>query len=269
MRQIYLSRRPRRPSTAAHADIADQHILRRSSQPAARSRCGPPASPAATCGSSSPPAGKDPGDMSGGQISYDLRRLRAHQIVERIPHSRCFPLYTVDACCNLSVGRQGSRLQRLICGLRCGDVYCGDRPANPHACRQPPEHESNCCAVVTSAPTNAVPELPTPNPLDILLKRLAAPDPILPICAIVIPIRTFVSQSDICSRLVLGRFVFGVTVGSPPIARVPDSVDSIVVRLRGIPNKKPISPPVATAAEPKTADMPRIRSRSSRETENA
>jgi hypothetical protein len=26
--------------------------------------------------------------MSGGQISYDPRRLRAHQIIERIPHSR-------------------------------------------------------------------------------------------------------------------------------------------------------------------------------------
>ena len=26
--------------------------------------------------------------MTGGQISYDLRRLRAHQIIERIPHSR-------------------------------------------------------------------------------------------------------------------------------------------------------------------------------------
>jgi hypothetical protein len=35
-----------------------------------------------------PQLGKDPEDMSGGQISYDLRRLRAHQIIERIPHSR-------------------------------------------------------------------------------------------------------------------------------------------------------------------------------------
>jgi hypothetical protein len=26
--------------------------------------------------------------MYGGQVSYDLRRLRAHQIIERIPHSR-------------------------------------------------------------------------------------------------------------------------------------------------------------------------------------
>ena len=28
--------------------------------------------------------------MTSGQISYDLRRLRAHQIIERIPHSRSY-----------------------------------------------------------------------------------------------------------------------------------------------------------------------------------
>lgn len=37
-----------------------------------------------------PQLGKNPEDMSGGQISYDLRRLRAHQIIERIPHSRSY-----------------------------------------------------------------------------------------------------------------------------------------------------------------------------------
>ena len=35
-----------------------------------------------------PQLGKTPEDMTSGQISYDLRRLRAHQIIERIPHSR-------------------------------------------------------------------------------------------------------------------------------------------------------------------------------------
>ena len=30
--------------------------------------------------------------MSGGQISYDLRRLRADKIIERIPHSRTYQL---------------------------------------------------------------------------------------------------------------------------------------------------------------------------------
>ena len=34
--------------------------------------------------------GKTPKDMTSGQISYDLRRLRAHQIIERIPHSRAY-----------------------------------------------------------------------------------------------------------------------------------------------------------------------------------
>jgi hypothetical protein len=37
-----------------------------------------------------PQLGKDLEDMSGGQISYDLRRLRAHQIIERIPYSRSY-----------------------------------------------------------------------------------------------------------------------------------------------------------------------------------
>jgi hypothetical protein len=54
---------------------------RRSSRPAARSRSGP-ASLTVTCHTSPPQLGKDPGDISGGQISHDLRRLRAHQIIE-------------------------------------------------------------------------------------------------------------------------------------------------------------------------------------------
>jgi hypothetical protein len=39
-----------------------------------------------------PQLGRAPEDMSGGQISYDLRRLRAHQIIERIPHSRSYQI---------------------------------------------------------------------------------------------------------------------------------------------------------------------------------
>jgi hypothetical protein len=35
-----------------------------------------------------PQPGKTPANMTGGQISYHLRRLRARQITERIPHSR-------------------------------------------------------------------------------------------------------------------------------------------------------------------------------------
>ena len=38
-----------------------------------------------------PQLGKTPEDMTSGQISYDLRRLRAHQIIQRIPHSRSLP----------------------------------------------------------------------------------------------------------------------------------------------------------------------------------
>ena len=34
-----------------------------------------------------PPLGKDPGLMTSGQITYDLRRLRLHGLIERIPHT--------------------------------------------------------------------------------------------------------------------------------------------------------------------------------------
>ena len=37
-----------------------------------------------------PQPGKTAEDMTSGQISYDLRRLRAHQIIQRIPHSRSY-----------------------------------------------------------------------------------------------------------------------------------------------------------------------------------
>jgi hypothetical protein len=57
-----------------------------------------------------PQLGKDPGDMTGGQISYDLRRLRAHQIIERIPHSRSYQL-TADG---LSTALFFTRLTRRV-----------------------------------------------------------------------------------------------------------------------------------------------------------
>ena len=37
-----------------------------------------------------PQLAKTAEDMTSGQISYDLRRLRAHQIIQRIPHSRSY-----------------------------------------------------------------------------------------------------------------------------------------------------------------------------------
>ena len=57
-----------------------------------------------------PQLGKDPEDMSGGQISYDLRRLRAHQIIERIPHSRSYQV-TADG---LSTALFFTRLTRRV-----------------------------------------------------------------------------------------------------------------------------------------------------------
>jgi hypothetical protein len=49
--------------------------------------------------------------MTGGQISYDLRRLHAHQIIERIPHSRSYQV-TADG---LSIALFLTRLtQRLL-----------------------------------------------------------------------------------------------------------------------------------------------------------
>jgi hypothetical protein len=57
-----------------------------------------------------PQLGKDPGDMPGGQISYDLRRLRARQIIKRIPHSRSYQV-TADG---LSTALFFTRLTRRV-----------------------------------------------------------------------------------------------------------------------------------------------------------
>ena len=61
------------------------------------------------------PAGETPEDMTSGQISYDLRRLHAHQIIERIPHSRAYQV-TADG---LALALFFTRLTRrvLIPGL--------------------------------------------------------------------------------------------------------------------------------------------------------
>ena len=48
--------------------------------------------------------------MSGGQISYDLRRLRDCQIIQRIPHSRSYQL-TADG---LSTALFFTRLTRRV-----------------------------------------------------------------------------------------------------------------------------------------------------------
>ncbi|MGH3238206.1 MAG: hypothetical protein ACRDOH_34095, partial [Streptosporangiaceae bacterium] len=55
------------------------------------------------------------GDMTSGQISYDLRRLRAHQIIERIPHSRTYQVTPEGLSIALFLTRVTQRL--LIPGL--------------------------------------------------------------------------------------------------------------------------------------------------------
>jgi hypothetical protein len=53
--------------------------------------------------------------MTSGQISYDLRRLRAHQIIERIPHSRSYQVTDDGLTIALFLTRLAQRL--LIPGL--------------------------------------------------------------------------------------------------------------------------------------------------------
>src|SRR6266702_2878533 len=62
-----------------------------------------------------PQLGKAPEDMTGGQITYDLRRLRAHQIIERIPHSRAYQVTQDGLSIALFLTRLTQRL--LIPGL--------------------------------------------------------------------------------------------------------------------------------------------------------
>jgi len=62
-----------------------------------------------------PQLGRAPEDMTSGQISYDLRRLRAHQIIERIPHSRSYQITEDGLTIALFLTRLTQRL--LIPGL--------------------------------------------------------------------------------------------------------------------------------------------------------
>ena len=75
-----------------------------------------------------PQLGKAPGDMTGGQISYDLRRLRAHQIIERIPHSRSYQV-TADG---LSTALFFTRLTRRVIIPALADIAgAGPPPGSP------------------------------------------------------------------------------------------------------------------------------------------
>jgi hypothetical protein len=71
-----------------------------------------------------PQLGKDPGDMTGGQISYDLRRLRAHQVIERIPHSRTYQV-TADG---LSTALFFTRLTRRVLIPALADIAATGPP---------------------------------------------------------------------------------------------------------------------------------------------
>ncbi|HLQ56832.1 MAG TPA: hypothetical protein VK162_21490 [Streptosporangiaceae bacterium] len=62
-----------------------------------------------------PLLGRTPEDMTSGQISYDLRRLRAHQIIERIPHSRSYQVTADGLAIALFFTRLAQRV--LIPGL--------------------------------------------------------------------------------------------------------------------------------------------------------
>ena len=80
-----------RPSTAASSSpingpppcVSPTRASRRSSQPWSSSASCPMASPTATCASSSRRCGAAP--PSPGRMTYDLRRLRLHGLIHRIP----------------------------------------------------------------------------------------------------------------------------------------------------------------------------------------
>ena len=75
-----------------------------------------------------PQLGRAPEDMSGGQISYDLRRLRAHQIIQRIPHSRSYQLTAYG----LSTALFFTRLTRRVIIPALADLAgAGPPPGSP------------------------------------------------------------------------------------------------------------------------------------------
>ena len=101
-----------------------------------------------------PQLGKDPGDMSGGQISYDLRRLRAHQIIERIPHSRTYQL-TADG---LSTALFFTRLTRR--------VIIPDSPRSPVPAHRPAARSARPTAPTTQpSPTSPARPHPASSPI--------------------------------------------------------------------------------------------------------
>jgi hypothetical protein len=97
--------RDRAPLTAVLIDVADRidqlrsAVLLRTPRPRIHAGIGTSGNAASHSASAcpgdprhylAPQLGKTPEDMTSGQISCDLRRLRAHQIIERIPRSRSY-----------------------------------------------------------------------------------------------------------------------------------------------------------------------------------
>jgi hypothetical protein len=59
-----------------------------------------------------PLLGKDPDLMTSGQITYDLRRLRLHGLIERIPHTFRYQVTDTGMCCARYLTRLHDRLLR-------------------------------------------------------------------------------------------------------------------------------------------------------------
>jgi hypothetical protein len=72
-----------------------------------------------------PQLGKTPEEMTSGQISYDLRRLRAHHIIQRIPRSRTYQVTASGLTTALFLTRLAQRF--LIPGL--AQLACTGPPA--------------------------------------------------------------------------------------------------------------------------------------------
>jgi hypothetical protein len=71
--------------------------------------------------------------MTGGQISYDLHRLCAHQIIERIPRSRNYQV-TADS---LSTAPSFTRLTRRIIIPALADITGAGPPPAARSVRLP------------------------------------------------------------------------------------------------------------------------------------
>jgi hypothetical protein len=105
-----------------------------------------------------PQLGKDPQDMTGGQISYDLRRLRAHQIIERIPHSRNYQV-TADG---LSTALFFTRLTRRVIIPALAQI-AGTSPTSGSPLRQADRAYKAAIADLAAQASLAIQPRPSPS----------------------------------------------------------------------------------------------------------